>query len=85
VSLRSSLVSFAAMLGSARVVVCLDTGLSHLAAALGRPTVAIYCDYDPGLVGLVGDGPVASLGGAGVPTSASQAIEAIERVMAGAT
>jgi len=82
---RSSLDSIAATLGSARVVVGLDTGLSHLAAALGRPTVAIYCDYDPGLVGLVGDGPVASLGGAGVPTSASQAIEAIERVMAVAT
>jgi len=82
---RSSLDSIAATLGSASVVVGLDTGLSHLAAALGRPTVAIYCDYDPGLVGLVGDGPVASLGGAGVPTSASQAIEAIERVMAVAT
>jgi heptosyltransferase I len=82
---RSSLDSIAATLGGARVVVGLDTGLSHLAAALGRPTVAIYCDYDPGLVGLVGDGPVASLGGAGVSTSAAQAIEAIGRVMAEAT
>ncbi len=61
---RSSLDAIAASLAGARVVVGVDTGLSHLAAALGRPTVAIYCDYDPGLVGLVGDGPVASLGGA---------------------
>lgn len=82
---RSSLDSIAATLGSARVVVGVDTGLSHLAAALGRPTVAIYCDYDPGLVGLVGDGPVASLGGAGVSTPASQVIEAIGRVIAEAT
>jgi heptosyltransferase-1 len=82
---RSSLDSIAATLGGARVIVGLDTGLSHLAAALGRPTVAIYCDYDPGLVGLVGDGPVASLGGAGVSTPSSQAIEAIDRVMAEAT
>jgi len=82
---RSSLDAIAATLGGAQVVVGLDTGLSHLAAALGRPTVAIYCDYDPGLVGLVGDGPVASLGGAGVSTPASQVIEAIERVMAEAT
>jgi len=82
---RSSLDSIAATLGGAQVVVGLDTGLSHLAAALGRPTVAIYCDYDPSLVGLVGDGPVASLGGAGVSTPAPQVIEAIERVMAEAT
>jgi heptosyltransferase-1 len=79
---RSSLDSIASTLAGARVAVGLDTGLSHLAAALGRPTVAIYCDYDPGLVGLVGDGPVASLGGAGVSTPASQVIEAIGRVMA---
>jgi heptosyltransferase-1 len=79
---RSSIDAIAASLASARVVVGVDTGLSHLAAALGRPSVAIYCDYDPGLVGLVGDGPVASLGGAHVQTTASQAIEAIERVMA---
>jgi heptosyltransferase-1 len=81
---RSSLDSIASTLGGARLVVGVDTGLSHLAAALGRPTVAIYCDYDPGLVGLVGDGPVASLGGAAVSTPATQVIEAIERVTAGA-
>jgi heptosyltransferase I len=79
---RSSLDEIAATLAGARVVVGLDTGLSHLAAALGRPTVAIYCDYDPGLVGLVGDGPVASLGGANVQTLPAQVIEAIGRVMA---
>lgn len=79
---RASLDAIAASLAGARVVVGVDTGLSHLAAALGRPTVAIYCDYDPGLVGLVGDGPVASLGGADVQTGAPQAIAAIERVMA---
>ncbi|HET9024067.1 MAG TPA: lipopolysaccharide heptosyltransferase I, partial [Burkholderiaceae bacterium] len=79
---RSSLDAIAATLASARVVIGVDTGLSHLAAALGRPTVAVYCDYDPGLVGLVGDGPVASLGGAGVSTPASQVVDAIERVMA---
>ena len=81
---RSSLGAIAASLAGARVVVGLDTGLSHLAAALGRPTVAIFCDYDPGLVGLVGDGPVASLGGAQVQTSAAQAIAAVERMLADA-
>jgi heptosyltransferase-1 len=64
---RSRLESIAATLARASVVIGLDTGLSHLAAALGRPAVAIFCDYDPALVGLVGGGPVASLGGVGMP------------------
>jgi len=79
---RSSLDAIAASLAGARVIVGVDTGLSHLAAALGRPTVAIYCDYDPKLAGLVGDGPVANLGGADVQTSAQQVIDATERVLA---
>ena len=81
---RASLDAVGSSLGGARVVVGVDTGLSHLAAALGRPTIGIYCDYDPGLAGLVGDGPVESLGGDGVQTSAQQVIEAAQRVMAGA-
>lgn len=55
----------AALLARARQVVGLDTGFSHLAAALGRPVVGIYCDHDPGLAGITGPGPVASLGGVG--------------------
>jgi heptosyltransferase-1 len=79
---RSPLDAIAATLAGAHVVVGVDTGLSHLAAALGRPTVGIYCDYDPGLVGLAGDGPVASLGGDRVDTSAAQVIDAVARVVA---
>lgn len=55
----------AAVLESARVIVGLDTGFTHLGAALGRPTVGIYCDHDPGLAGLCGAGGVHSLGGKG--------------------
>lgn len=62
----------AAMLAGAQQVVGLDTGFTHLAAALGRPTVGIYCDHEPGLAGITGPGPaaqVASIGGKGqVPT-----------------
>lgn len=54
-----------AVLAGARCVVGLDTGFSHLAAALGRPTVGIYCDHEPGLAGIMGPGPVASIGGRG--------------------
>jgi heptosyltransferase-1 len=46
-------------------IVGLDTGFTHLAAALGRPTIGIYCDHEPGLAGVVGPGSVHSLGGKG--------------------
>ncbi len=82
---RSPLDAVAASLSGARMVIGVDTGLTHLAAALGRPTVGIYCDYDPALVGLVGGGSHISLGGAGVQTSAQQVLEAIVQVEAGDT
>jgi heptosyltransferase-1 len=44
-------------------VVGLDTGLTHLAAALGVPTVGIYCGSDPALTGLYG-APLARNAGA---------------------
>lgn len=61
----------AAVLAGAEHVVGLDTGFTHLAAALGRPTVGIYCDHEPGLAGITGPGQVASIGGKGqVPSRA---------------
>lgn len=53
----------AGLLSGARLVVGLDTGLTHLAAALARPTVGIYCDHEPDLAGVTGAGFVCSLGG----------------------
>ena len=55
----------AAVLAGAQTVVGLDTGFTHLAAALGRPTIGIYCDHEPGLAGVMGPGSVHSLGGKG--------------------
>ncbi len=55
----------AAVLAGAQQVVGLDTGFTHLAAALGRPTLGIYCDHEPGLAGITGPGAVASIGGKG--------------------
>jgi heptosyltransferase I len=54
-----------ALLARAKAVVGLDTGFSHVAAAFGVPTVGIYCDHEPGLVGIIGNGFVASVGGRG--------------------
>ncbi len=67
----------AAVLAAATQVVGLDTGFTHLAAALGRPTVGIYCDHEPGLAGISGSGPVESLGGRGQVPSLESVLEAL--------
>ena len=33
-----------ALVQQARLVIGLDTGLTHIAAAYGRPTIELYCD-----------------------------------------
>jgi heptosyltransferase I len=68
------------MLAFADVVIGLDTGLSHIAAARGRPTVGIYCDHDPGLAGLRGSGPTCSLGGKGLKPSLQAVRDAVATV-----
>ena len=69
-------------LAQAQVVVGLDTGMSHLAAAHGRPTVGIYCDHEPGLAGLRGSGDVISLGGKGQSPSAAEVLAAMKHITA---
>jgi heptosyltransferase I len=49
---RMTLAALSPHLAGARHVVGLDTGLTHLAAALGAATVGIYCGSDPKLTGL---------------------------------
>ncbi len=69
------LVEAAALLAGAQGVVGVDTGLTHLAVALGRPTIGLFTATDPALTGLHGGERVVNLGGAGlVPT--------VEQVMA---
>ncbi len=50
----ADLSGLAALLAHAWAVVGVDTGLTHLAVALGRPTVGIYCSTEPRLTGLHG-------------------------------
>jgi len=79
---RSSLTQIALLAATASVVVGLDTGLTHLAAAIGAPTVGIFCDYDPALVGLRGSGRVLSLGGVEQVPTVEQVCAAVHRVLA---
>ncbi len=68
----------AAVLAGAQQVVGLDTGFAHLAAALGRPTLGIYCDHEPGLAGITGPGRVASIGGKGQVPSRGDVLALLE-------
>ena len=61
-----SLPSLAGILARARLVVGVDTGLVHLAAALGTPTVSLFVATDPALAGVARASPLAlDLGGVG--------------------
>jgi lipopolysaccharide heptosyltransferase I len=64
-----SLGEVAALLGHASGVVGVDTGLTHLAVALGVPTVGIYCATQPDLTGLHGGGHAVNVGGRGAAPS----------------
>ncbi len=44
----------AAVLAHAKAVVAVDTGLSHLSAALGTPTIVLYGPTNPELIGTIG-------------------------------
>jgi heptosyltransferase-1 len=64
-----NLTALADLLRHARVVVGVDTGLSHLAMAVNTPTLALYTATDPGLTGVWGQGWHRNLGGkAQIPT-----------------
>jgi len=68
----------AALLGGAAGVVGVDTGLAHLAAALGVPVAGIYCATDPASTGVHGPRAV-NLGGVGQVPSAADAMKALFR------
>jgi ADP-heptose:LPS heptosyltransferase len=44
---RTTLGSLAALIGRARLLVCNDTGVSHIAAAMKTPSVVVACGSDP--------------------------------------
>ena len=60
---RHNLSEAAALLANAHAVIGVDTGLSHLAAALNVSTIGIYTATDPGLTGLYAGGRAINLGG----------------------
>ncbi len=77
---RINLSEAAAMLGRARAVIGVDTGLSHLAAALGVPTIGIYTATDQGLTGLYAGTRAVNLGSAGMSPTVNAVITALRTV-----
>jgi heptosyltransferase-1 len=77
-----SVADAAGLLARARIVVGLDTGFTHLAGALGRPTVGIFCDFDATQCAVSGDGPCESFGGIGQRPPEADVAGAVERMLA---
>ena len=75
---RMSLTDIARLLARARLMVGLDSGLTHLSAGLGRPTIGIYKASTPVRTPLQGGGYTASLGERGHAPSAQTVISAID-------
>lgn len=74
---RRTLPELAALLAAATLVVGVDTGLTHLAAALGRPTVALFVTSDPQSDGVErASASARDLGGHGSCPTPAQAIAA---------
>jgi heptosyltransferase-1 len=70
----------AALLAQAQAVIGVDTGLTHLAAALDVPTVGIYCATDPAATGIHACQRALNLGGIGTPTAAQTVIAALAQL-----
>ena len=76
---KLDLPALAGVLAAARGVVGVDTGLTHLAAALGRPTVGIYVDTDPGATGVLAS-YAENVGGIRRPPGVADVMAALDRV-----
>jgi lipopolysaccharide heptosyltransferase I len=77
---RQSLDQTARLIAGASLVVGVDTGLLHLAAALAVPLVAIFTASEPGLTGPMGQGPIAIVGGYGAEPTDGEVIAAAGRL-----
>jgi heptosyltransferase-1 len=76
---RMDIAQLARLMRGARGVVGVDTGLAHLAAALGVAAVGVFCGSDPALTGLYGSARARNLGAAGKPPAPAEVLAALEQ------
>ncbi len=72
-----SLDDLTGLLAGAKAVVGVDTGLAHLAAALGVPTVGVYCGTDPAATGIYGCPRALNLGRIGQAPAVNEVVSAL--------
>jgi heptosyltransferase-1 len=77
---RLELDEMASMLAGARAVIGVDTGLTHLAAALRVPVVGLYGATDPRATGVCAGDSATNLGAPGAFPSVQDVMEALERL-----
>jgi heptosyltransferase-1 len=75
---RMTLEQLARLFVRARFVLGVDTGLTHLAAALGARTVGIYAGSDPARTGIYGAAQGRNLGALQRPPGAAEVLEALQ-------
>jgi heptosyltransferase-1 len=83
VASRRPIDEMARLIASAELVVGVDTGLLHLAAALSVPLAAIFVATEPGLTGPRGPGPIAVTGGKGHCPEVAEVLAAIDGLVGG--
>lgn len=77
---RLPLEDMAVLLANAQLVIGVDTGLTHLAAALNAPTLGLYCATDPAATGIHGCARALNLGNTGAPPAVREVIAAAQRL-----
>jgi len=79
---RRPLDETARVIANAALVVGVDTGLLHLAAAYAVPLIGIFIATDPQLTGPIGPGPIEIVGSNGDYPGFARAVDAAARLMA---
>jgi len=75
------LATAAGFLAGSVMVVGLDTGFTHFAAALGRPTIGVYCDSDSRQAAVLGPAYCASFGQRGAPPNYATVQTAVAKAL----
>jgi heptosyltransferase-1 len=69
------------LIAGAAIVVGGDTGFTHIAAALGVPTIAIFISTSPKIAEAMGPGPVANIYRDGMPPDVAEIDAAISKLL----
>ncbi len=80
---KLSIAQLANIIVASQAAIGVDTGLSHLAAALNIPTIAIYTDTNPALTGVMAgaQAQAINLGGIAQTPNVKQVLNALQQII----